>query len=496
MEVYYQSTRQNTHGIEAKAAVLQGISPDGGLYVWPNLGEEKLDLNEVCKSDYKGIASMVFNRLLSGYNQQELEECIDNAYSHTFKVDQPDTITPLATVGDVEVLELFRGPTSAFKDVALTILPWFLSKALAATNKKALILTATSGDTGKAAMSGFQDVDHTGICVFYPDGKVSAVQQKQMASQPGKNVRVFGVQGNFDDAQSMVKKLFLDEELRERLAREQIVLSSANSINIGRLIPQIVYYFDAYRQLVCKGKIAIGDSVSFSVPTGNFGDVLAGYYASLMGLPVEKFYVASNANNVLTDFLKTGVYDRNRPFIQTISPSMDILISSNLERLLYYASGKETDKVAGWMNDLATKGFYELDKQTKEIIQSMFKGGYYDDEALRKTIKDTYDATGYVLDPHTAAAYALAKEARKDSKVPVIALATASPYKFTQDVLEALGISQEDPWKAMEQLSAMHDDPIPAPLAALQNAPILHDAVIAPEEMKESVAAKALEIFQ
>ncbi len=496
MEVYYQSTRQNTPKIDAKAAVLQGISSDGGLFVWPDLGQEKLDLNAVCQSDYKGIARMVFNQLLSGYSKQELDECIDNAYTNTFEVKDEETITPLKTVDDVEVLELFRGPTSAFKDVALTILPWFLSKALAATNKKALILTATSGDTGKAAMSGFQDVDHTGICVFYPDGKVSAVQHKQMASQEGQNVRVFGVEGNFDDAQSTVKKLFLDPELKERLAKEQIVLSSANSINIGRLIPQIVYYFDAYRQLVKKGTIKAGDPVSFSVPTGNFGDVLAGYYASLMGLPVETFYVASNANNVLTDFLATGTYDRNRPFIQTISPSMDILISSNLERLLYYASNKDSAKVAGWMNDLANTGAYTLDDQTKAVIQSMFKGGYYDDEALKATIKAAYDKTGYVLDPHTAAAYALAKEAKADSDVPVIALATASPYKFTQDVLAALGIVEEDPWKAMQILNTMHDDPIPAPLAALKDAPIRHDACIKPEEMKEEVAAKALEIFQ
>lgn len=489
MPAYYQSTRRNTPGIDAKKAVLQGISEDGGLFVWPELTDQSVDLQEVCSSDYRGIAKLVFSALMSGYSEQELNDCIENAYSSTFETDE---ITPLKSVGNIEVLELFRGPTSAFKDVALTILPWFLSKALADTDQKALILTATSGDTGKAAMSGFQDVDKTGICVFYPDGKVSSVQYRQMASQEGNNVRVFGVDGNFDDAQSMVKKLFLDEELKADLAADGIVLSSANSINIGRLIPQIVYYFDAYRQMVKKGKIAPGDPISFSVPTGNFGDVLAGYYASLLGLPVDTFYVASNANNVLTDFLEKGVYDRRRPFIQTISPSMDILISSNLERLLYYASGKDTQKVAGWMKQLAEEGFYTLDDQTRSVIQSKFKGGWYDDEALRKTIADVYAATGYVLDPHSAAAYALAEE----SDGPVVALSTASPYKFTQDVLDALGTQEDDPWKAMKLLAEKNEDAIPQQLGSLETAEIVHTAVIEPEDMKDSVRQAAREIFQ
>lgn len=492
MEAYYQSTRQNALNINAKQAVLEGISPDGGLFVWPELGEQKLDLAKVCQSDYKTIASMVFFQLLSGYSQKELADCIENAYGNAFEAVQADTITPLKTVGDVEVLELFRGPTSAFKDVALTILPWFLSKALKDTGKKALILTATSGDTGKAAMAGFQDVDQTGIFVFYPEGKVSAIQHKQMASQPGENVRVFAVEGNFDDAQSMVKKLFLDEDLNNRLAKEGIVLSSANSINIGRLIPQIVYYFDAYRQMVNKGRIQVGDKISFSVPTGNFGDVLAGYYAMRMGLPVDTFYVASNANNVLTDFLETGVYDRRRPFVQTISPSMDILISSNLERLLYYASNQDTQKVANWMDNLAKDGFYELDPETRATIQALFKGGYYDDEALKQTIHDVYAKTGYVLDPHSAAAYALARQ----SSTPVVALSTASPYKFTQDVLDSLGQKEADPWQAMEILAGMNKDAIPAPLAALKEAPVLHDRIITPDMMKEETYTSALEIFQ
>lgn len=493
MEAYYQSTRQNAFQINAKKAILQGISEDGGLFVWPELAKAKLDLERICQMDYQQIANAVFNLLLSGYDEEEIADCVKNAYTSTFDRTKADTITPLKTVGDIEVLELFRGPTSAFKDVALSILPWFLSKALKESEKRALILTATSGDTGKAAMSGFQDVAQTGICVFYPDGKVSDVQYRQMATQPGKNVRVFGVEGNFDDAQSMVKKLFLDEQLKQTLAQENIVLSSANSINIGRLIPQIVYYFDAYRQLVNQGTIKIGDEVSFSVPTGNFGDVLAGYYANLLGLPVKKFYVASNANNVLTDFLETGTYDRRRPFIQTISPSMDILISSNLERLLYYASNQDCQKVAKWMEQLSKEGFYTLDEQTKAVIQNKFEGGYYDDDQLKETIAQVYKETGYVLDPHSAAAYALAKD--KKSKEPIIALATASPYKFTQDVLAALGGSETDAWSAMKTLSTMNSDAIPAPLLALQDATIRHRQVVSPEGMKEVVAKNALEIF-
>lgn len=493
MRAYYQSTRQNAVHINAKQAILQGICEDGGLFVLPELAKTQLDLEKICQMDYQQIANTIFNLMLSGYEQDEIADCVQNAYTRSFERTKPDTITPLETVGDVEVLELFRGPTSAFKDVALSILPWFLSKALKDSDKKALILTATSGDTGKAAMSGFEDVAQTGICVFYPDGKVSDVQYRQMATQTGQNVRVFGVEGNFDDAQSMVKQLFLDEQLKQKLAKENIVLSSANSINIGRLIPQIVYYFDAYRQLVNKQQIKIGDEVSFSVPTGNFGDVLAGYYANLLGLPVKKFYVASNANNVLTDFLNTGTYDRRRPFIQTISPSMDILISSNLERLLYYASNQDCQKVAGWMEQLAKEGFYTLDDQTKAMIQNKFEGGYYDDDQLKTTIAKVYQETGYVLDPHSAAAYALAKD--KKGQEPIIALATASPYKFTQDVLAALGGQEADAWCAMKTLSTMNVDPIPAKLKALQQAPIRHRQVVSPKGMKEVVEQSALEIF-
>lgn len=484
----YQSTRTDEVQASAKEAVLNGIAPDGGLYVWPDLDTVRIDLNQILTQNYLENAYTVLSALMHDYTEEELKSCISKAYTGTFS--SPLT-TPVKKVGDVYVLELFHGPTSAFKDVALTLLPQLMSEALKNRNETAMILTATSGDTGKAALSGFQDVDHTGICVFYPDGKVSAMQHKQMTSQEGKNVRVYGIEGNFDDAQTQVKKLFLNQELNEKAASRGIRLSSANSINIGRLVPQIVYYFDAYKQLVQQGAIEAGEEISFSVPTGNFGDVLAGYYASLMGLPVKKFYVASNANNVLTEFLQTGVYDRNRPFIQTISPSMDILVSSNLERLLYYMSGKDEKKVAGWMRDLAEKGRYEVDAQTLQNIQSLFGCGYYDDTATKNVIADVYDKYGYVLDPHSAIGYALAQE--EDG--PVVSLATASPYKFCSDVLDALHVEEKDPWKALQKLSEINPDPVPANLAALEKAPVLHDQVIRVPQMEASVESCFEELF-
>ena len=307
------------------------------------------------------------------------------------------TLHPVRKVGDIYVLELFHGPTSAFKDVALTLLPQLMSVALEKTDQKALILTATSGDTGKAALNGFKDVKNIGIEVFYPDQKVSQMQYRQMASQTGNNLKVLAIKGNFDDAQSKVKELFLDKDLNEFAAEHNVMLTSANSINIGRLVPQIVYYFESYKYLVNHDVIKMNDPVCFSVPTGNFGDVLAGYYAYLMGLPVKKFYVASNANHVLTDFLTTGIYDRNRDFIQTISPSMDILISSNLERLLYYMSNQDTEFVKQCMDDLNQKGRYQIPAQMLEKIQSLFGCGYIDDEATKQVIKETYDSNRVIL---------------------------------------------------------------------------------------------------
>lgn len=482
MSSVYQSTRSPEVRADSKQAILKGLAPDGGLYIWPEMAEHPLDLEGICASDYIGTAKMVLGHLLPDFTEQEIDECVHGAYDSNF--DHP-LLTPLREVDGVQVLELFHGPTSAFKDMALTILPYLMRTALKETDEKVMILTATSGDTGKAALSGFQDVDQTAICVFYPDGKVSDIQYRQMATQKGKNVGVFAVEGNFDDCQSRVKELFMDEELNRFAADHHVRLSSANSINIGRLIPQVVYYFDAYRQLVKNGVITMGDEVSFSVPTGNFGDVLAGYYASLLGLPVKKFYVASNSNNVLTDFIRTGVYDRNRPFYQTISPSMDILISSNLERFLYFLSGQNEELVAKWMKELAETGRYEIGEEYLKKMQEKFDADYLNDEQTAEVIADVYKKTGTVLDPHTAIGYKAAHD-HKDEGV-VVAVSTASPYKFSRDVLAALDQEAADEWDALHRLDALNQDQLPEKLAELEELPVLHTTVLEPETMKQAV---------
>ncbi len=486
---YYQSTRDDSRKITSKQAILEGISNDGGLFVWPDLDSVQLDLSTICDQTYQENAVYILGQLLPDYTKEELEDCVKQAYDTNFTAPE---VTPIRKVGDVYVLELFHGPTSAFKDVALTLLPQLMKKALQATNQKALILTATSGDTGKAALEGFKDVDNIGIVVFYPHNKVSQIQYRQMATQKGKNVKVYAVEGNFDDAQSKVKQLFLDEELNKEAASKNIMLTSANSINIGRLVPQIVYYFESYKYLVKNNVIQMGDKVSFSVPTGNFGDVLAGYYASLMGLPVEKFYVASNANHVLTDFIRTGTYDRNRDFVQTISPSMDILISSNLERLLYYVSGKDSAFVSKCMNDLKETGKYTVPSDVLEKIQALFDCDYVDDSQTKEIIHDVYSDTNIVLDPHTAIGYHVGQQA---SQRPMVALATASPYKFSIDVLDALDIQPEGEIEAMKQLRKVCQDEIPTGLAELENLPILHKDVIEIEEMKANVTADMENLF-
>lgn len=481
MNKFYVSTRDEQVHLTSKEAILKGISDDGGLFVWPSLAELKIDLNTICQNEYKENAVYVLSKLLHDFTKEELEQCVHNAYSDSFTSKD---ITPVRKVGDIYVLELFHGPTSAFKDVALTLLPQLMSVALEKTDQKALILTATSGDTGKAALSGFKDVKNIGIEVFYPDQKVSQMQYRQMASQTGNNLKVLAIKGNFDDAQSKVKELFLDKELNAFAKKHNVMLTSANSINIGRLVPQIVYYFESYKYLVNNGVIKLNDPVSFSVPTGNFGDVLAGYYAYLMGLPVKKFYVASNANHVLTDFLTTGVYDRNRDFVQTISPSMDILISSNLERLLYYMSNQDTKFVKKCMEDLKKKGRYQIPEQMLAKIQSLFGCGYVDDTTTKQVIRKTYEANHVVLDPHSAIAYKVAKDAHEDT---IVSLATASPYKFPQDVLAALGEESISEFDAMNKLAQICDDPIPDNLAALQTSKIIHKDVISVNKMEQSV---------
>ena len=478
---FYESTRNSKVKVTSKEAIINGLSQEGGLYVYPDLDTICVNLEKICQQSYIENAIDLLQLVLPDFSKEEISYCVHAAYDDHF--DTPE-ITHLRKVGDVYVLELFHGPTSAFKDMALTLLPHLMQVALRQQHKKALILTATSGDTGKAALSGFQDIEDIGIMVFYPHQKVSDIQYRQMATQEGKNTFVYAIQGNFDDAQSQVKRLFLNEELQAFAKEQNIILTSANSINIGRLVPQILYYFESYKQLIQTNKIQLGDKVAFSVPTGNFGDVLAGYYAYLMGLPVSKFIVASNANHVLTDFLTTGVYDRNRDFIKTISPSMDILVSSNLERLLYYMSNHDTAFVSQCMSDLKVKGRYEIGEALLKKIQSLFVCGYLDDVKTKEVIANVYQNDHELVDPHTAIGIGVAQTMNLK---PVVCLSTASIYKFAGDVCQSIGVDSQDGWQAMRYLESISNQKIPTNLANLQNKPILHTEIISKEEMKSKV---------
>lgn len=493
MASMYHSTRSNAMECSAKRAVLDGLAPDGGLYVTDELGRTPIDLGRVVAQTYRENAADILGTLLDDYTAEEIEACVDAAYGKTFASKE---VTPLVSVGDDYILELFWGPTSAFKDVALQMLPQLMSRAASQTSERIMILAATSGDTGKAALAGFADTPNLGITVFYPHDGTSEIQRLQMVTQAGDNVAVGAVRGNFDDTQSAVKRIFGDEELRARLAKQNVVLSSANSINIGRLAPQVVYYFDAYAQLVRQGAIACGDRVDFCVPTGNFGDVLAGYFARRMGLPVRKLIVASNANNVLTDFLATGVYDRNRPFYKTISPSMDILISSNLERLLYYMSDGNASYVASLMNDLAETGRYKVSDEMLERIQKVFDCGFATDDEAREVMRSCFDEHGYVLDPHTAVAWHVSRNTPKEDGVARIILSTASPYKFCRDVCAALGVTSEgSDFDCMRTLEAASKTHAPAALSALEAASVRFEDVMNADDMSAYVEEKCGELL-
>lgn len=488
---YYHSTRGEER-CSPKEAILKGIASDGGLFVWDDLDQVQLDLHTFLQLDYPGMVQTLFRRLLWDYSEEELAACAQAAYGDTF---DDERITPLVFAGKQPVLELFHGPTSAFKDVALCMLPQLMSRALAGRDETVMIVTATSGDTGKAALSGFQDAENIGITVFYPQGKVSAIQRLQMVTQPGRNVSVCAIEGNFDDAQSSVKALFQSEGARRLKEEEHIVLSSANSINIGRLIPQIVYYFAAYQQLLQQEKIQWGEEISFCVPTGNFGNVLAGYYAKLLGLPIRHLIVAANENKVLDDFLRTGIYDRNRSFHTTISPSMDILISSNLERMLYYMCGKDSEKIRGWMDELARMGRYQVDEETLQKIRNVFLSGHCDNAQTSLQIERVYRSCGYVMDPHTAVgSYVLEQLALTE---PCVLLSTASPYKFTRDVLKALQVeAAADDFVCMEQLSELTKTSIPQGLYALKSMKERFSDVIEVTDMETYVCAKAKEVLK
>ena len=476
----YHSTRSEYLTADSASAVLQGLAPDGGLYMPQAL--PAFDWEKCLKKSAPEMSEMILSALLPDI--PDMDTLVKNAYTGKFETGE---LTPTVSVGDFHVLELFRGPTSAFKDVALCMLPQLLTAARKekGREKDILILTATSGDTGKAALSGFRDVPGVKICVFYPHGGVSQVQRAQMVTQEGSNVTVCAVRGNFDDAQTGVKNIFAACRNKDL----PVKLSSANSINIGRLAPQIMYYFRSYRDLLDAGKIQLGDKVNFSVPTGNFGDILAGYLAKLLGLPVGKLICASNANNVLTDFIRTGTYDRMRPLLKTTSPSMDILVSSNLERLLYLLSGN-TELVAQLMKQLNTEGVYTVPADLLEKIQAEFCCGFCDDSRADEVMGRVFREKGYLCDPHTAAGWAAAEDyvAETGDNRPMVVLSTASPYKFPVAVLKAIGgDTSGDEFTQMERLSALSGVPIPKNLAGLQGKAELHTGVIEKDAMLDYV---------
>ena len=476
----YHSTRSKLHTADSAQVVLEGLAGDGGLYMPEAI--PAFDWQACLAGSSQDMATMILSALLPDI--PDMRQLVARAYTGKFETED---LTPTVPAGDMHVLELFRGPTSAFKDVALCMLPQLLTAAKTAKGRQEdiLILTATSGDTGKAALEGFHDVPGVRICVFYPHGGVSQVQRAQMVTQEGDNVAVCAVRGNFDDAQTGVKNIFAACRGKEL----PFSLSSANSINIGRLAPQVMYYFRSYRDLLDAGKIRLGETVNFSVPTGNFGDILAGYLAKRLGLPVGKLICASNANNVLTDFIQSGTYDRRRELLKTTSPSMDILVSSNLERLLYLLS-MDTELVAKLMADLNGQGSYTVPDSLKDAIQAEFWAACCDDRRADEVMGRVYQDLGYLCDPHTAAGWAAAEDYRAatgDDR-PMVVLSTASPYKFPVAVLSAIGgdLSGSE-FDQMERLQAITGVPIPAPLASLQGKEERHTGVIEKEKMLEYV---------
>ena len=481
----YQSTRNRALTASPAEAVLAGIAPDGGLFMPEAI--PSMDWQALLQEDTLTMSARILSALLPDY--PDMDALVHRGYAGKFETEE---LTPVVPVGGRYVLELFRGPTSAFKDVALSLLPLLISEArdILGVKDEMLILTATSGDTGKAALEGFHDVPGTKIIVFYPHGGVSAVQQAQMVTQEGGNVKVCAVRGNFDDTQTGVKKIFAACAEKELAG---VRLSSANSINIGRLAPQIVYYFKAYADLVRCGRIQIGEPVHFCVPTRNFGDILAGYFAKRMGLPVGKLICASNRNDVLTEFLSTGVYDKRRTFYKTTSPSMDILVSSNLERLLSLLTGNDA-YVAGLMKQLNEQGHYKVSDELLKKLKAEFSCGCCDDAAAAETIGRLWAEENYLCDPHTAVAWNVAEQFGKTCSggAPVVVLSTASPYKFPAAVLSALGQKAgEDEFAVMEELHARTGVPVPKNLAALREKPVRHKDVIGREDMLAYVLEKA-----
>ncbi len=489
--MFYNSTRDKSVKVTSARAINDGISKEGGLFVPEKLPQLDASFFESLKDRaYIDRAAAVLELFLSDFTQQEISDCVKGAYDGTFDHNIP---APLSDMSDGSyMLELWHGPTCAFKDMALQLLPHLLTRSSAKVGdgKRTVILVATSGDTGKAALEGFKNVDNTSIMVFYPEQGVSQTQKLQMATQEGDNVFVCAINGNFDDAQSGVKRIFTDPEIGEKLADNAMAFSSANSINWGRLLPQIVYYISAYCDLLKKD--AELDSFNVVVPTGNFGNILAAYYAKCMGVPIAKLVCASNKNKVLSDFISTGTYDRNREFYTTASPSMDILISSNLERLLYHLSGEDDRQICEWMTSLKNDGKYTVSESVREKVADLFYGGFADDAATKQTIHELFEKSGYLCDTHTAVAVSVYREYREKTgdNRPTVIVSTASPYKFATDVLDAVESGSAEGLsgiQAMEALSAKTGTEIPAPLYGLADKQVRFAKVCEPCEMDEAV---------
>lgn len=485
----YRSTRGEEKKFTSSEAILKGIADDGGLFLPEKIPSIDCDLKDLLNFSYKEIAYEVMSKFFTDFTQSELEYCIENAYDEKFDTDE---IAPLKKVGNYYFLELFHGPTLAFKDMALSILPYLLKTSAKKQdiNKEIVILTATSGDTGKAALQGFSDVEGTKIIVFYPEDGVSPVQKLQMITHKGSNTFVVGIKGNFDDAQTGVKKIFADEDFNKMLNENNYMFSSANSINIGRLIPQVVYYFHAYLSLWRSNQIKEGEKINVVVPTGNFGNILAAYIAKEMGLPIEKLLCASNSNKVLYDFFNTGIYDKNRHFYTTMSPSMDILVSSNLERLLYIINGKDSEKTKDLMKSLNEKGRYDISREMKNNLNS-FVGGYATENETKIAIKNVYNSNGYIMDPHTAVAYSVLKKYEKESNdfTKTVIASTASPYKFSYSVMTSIDDKYEniDDFNLMQEISNIQNKPIPKSVNGIKDRPVLHKRLCKKEEMQDII---------
>lgn len=492
-EKKYVSTRGQQRPLDFCDAILQGIGSDGGLLV-PDFELDQKDLKALQHLSYVDMATEIMTSFVGEQEKEEMRALCQKAYGQNLF---PQEVVPVKQAGDVFIAELFQGSTAAFKDMALSLLPHFMTYSLKkkGEQRKVMILAATSGDTGKAALEGFKDVDGTYIQVFYPVDGVSPIQKQQMVTQTGNNVDVVGIQGNFDDAQRAVKQAFQSSALKDLCDEHHVFLSSANSINIGRLIPQIVYYFYSYMTLVNKNEIRLGESVHFTIPSGNFGNCLAGVLAKKMGLPIQKFIVASNKNNILTDFFHTGKYDARREFYKTNAPAMDILVSSNLERLVYMMA-QDSQKVKSYMDDLNQNGVYEISSDLLEKIQDVFKAGWLNEDEVLDTIKTCFEQTGYLLDTHTAIGYGVYKEYQKTSgdETKTIILATASPYKFADSVYKALTDQSLSEYQAIEAVYEKTGVDIPKPLVQLDQKEILHQKVIDKDDIIHEISQKIKEM--